>query len=486
MANPDFSLLGLGRPEYIPHPGGILSAMAWSATAGLGDGLPVGRGIAYGSAGTAPARGIFLTKPDSANGALGRLASAIEGKVLFEDGMALLAAEAFCDELETAGSSKSKRTCVAPLNLPLALMQDTRGLTGKTNPANVAKIMDQLGCLGGASVALSMQYCLAMAGGSGLGVPAWLEAASTAMLPEGLKGAIPKPGDGDGYDPGMRRPAWLPAGGTPFHWLARSWEALCSEAWVSSMPRRRWTDWATCVARTGMASGFYYEMTLYSAVVPALATDQPAAEVVAGFHAAAARLLPWDDAKRVSERDVGGAITSLCVRGLACFALLNQLAKEDAFAAVPEPRQFDHDADGLAKWLEAARAAIKASSQDIKPRVLDVLEETNPGGINNLPEVIRYSFLNRGGPAGQDLYGLMKRAGTRYIYVDPGQEWLVVVAGLCSAGPGRVSRLRDLQSSLVQLGIQAPARTLVGQLEAFGLARSTHDADDAVEIQPAF
>jgi hypothetical protein len=70
--------------------------------------------------------------------------------------------------------------------------------------------------------------------------------------------------------------------------------------------------------------------------------------------------------------------------------------------------------------------------------------------------------------------------------VEPGQEWLVTISSLQAAGPGQLSRMTDLASALAAIGINASQRTLVSRLENYGLARSSHDADDALEIMPGF
>lgn len=487
MPKKDFSLLGLDRPEYIPHPGGILSSLAWSRAELGGVCPPPVQFLAYAPTVGAGEEKYIYTKPSKKNGRLDRLAAVLMTGVegADKDG-GVAAAKAFRDEIEVRGSSKSKRSSVVPLNWKMAIMQDPRGLTGKAGPANIPKIFDQLGYLGGAGCSLSDMFCKMLIEHKDAGVPSWLDEASTAMLPNELKSTTLKGSDRGATKIEIRSPAWMQTAPGPFHWLSKSWQAICSPEWIQAMPRRRWADWATCVARTGMAAGFAYEMLLYSTVVPALATDEDPTLVFNRFQSASTRFLPWDNSKRVSERDVGSSLKSLSVKGLACMEVLKELAKSDLSSSVPEPKAYDDDPNGLRTWLATARDALSASRYEIKEKVLVALEQTSPGGLSNLHEMIRSSFLSRGAEDGQDLYALLKPAGTRYSYVDPGQEWLVVVSALSSAGPGRVSRLRDLNASLQQLGIQAAATTIVDQLEAYGLARSTHDADDAVEIQPAF
>jgi hypothetical protein len=94
-------------------------------------------------------------------------------------------------------------------------------------------------------------------------------------------------------------------------------------------------------------------------------------------------------------------------------------------------------------------------------------------------------LLARSSDGEQDLYALLKSA-SRYTWVEPGQEWLVTVSSLQAGGPGQLSRMNDLSSALTSIGIDASQRTLVSRLESYGLARSSHDADDALEIMSGF
>ena len=107
------------------------------------------------------------------------------------------------------------------------------------------------------------------------------------------------------------------------------------------------------------------------------------------------------------------------------------------------------------------------------------------GSAKNTWETMRYSLLDRTKSGADDLYALLRPAG-RYTWVEPGQEWLVTIASLQASGPGELSRLTDLEQALSALGIEVSQQTLVERLEGFGLARSSHDADDALEIMTGF
>lgn len=249
------------------------------------------------------------------------------------------------------------------------------------------------------------------------------------------------------------------------------------------MPRRRWTDWASCVARTGLAAGFMFEMHLYRRLCAALITQEDENDVVRGMIDDSNRLFGWDDLIQKSAADVGPVIRQLADAGSACMKLITELVS-DKDLEVPSFAEFDDDTNGLAAWLRAARAVCKARP-DLEQEVGTALAAKKSGTANNTWETIRYSLLSRSSEGEQDLYALLKSAG-RYTWVEPGQEWLVTISSLQAAGPGQLSRMTDLTAALAAIGIDASQRTLVSRLESYGLARSSHDADDALEIMPGF
>ena len=60
------------------------------------------------------------------------------------------------------------------------------------------------------------------------------------------------------------------------------------------------------------------------------------------------------------------------------------------------------------------------------------------------------------------------------------------MASLAARRPGHFTSLRAIRQQLRLLGISAPREILVNELERAGLARSSHDADDAIVVQPGF
>jgi len=400
--------------------------------------------------------------------------------------------EILLEEAEAPCSAKSKRAAATPLTLDTALLQDIRGITGKDNPANLALILEKMYRLGGGQGSVAGQWVKAVRDASPAGLPTWLKAVFSEIIPPELKPAAkelqvearqPK-----GLD-SARRPLWLAErNGTPYRWFAMTWDRLCSDGWIDAMPRRRWTDWAACVARTALATGYMFEMHLYRRLCAALVTQTDPAQVVAEIFDDAQRMFSWDDLLQKSAADVGPTMNQLAGSGTASMQLIASLIaeseKDKTFPSFPAPAEFDGRADGLEVWLAAARLSC-SKVEGIKDRVTHSLAAPRAGGANNTWEMIRYSLLNRGTDGTSDLYGLLK-AGGRYTWVEPGQEWLVTIGSLCAPAPRENCRLADLQVALRSLGIDASQRTVVARLESYGLALSSHDADDALEILPGF
>jgi hypothetical protein len=226
-----------------------------------------------------------------------------------------------------------------------------------------------------------------------------------------------------------------------------------------------------------------FETHLYRRLCAALITDESPADAVRMMMEDGNRLFSWDDLMQKSAADVGPVIRQLADAGSASMKLINDLVADENSGVLPM-LHFDDEEDGLAKWLGQARKACSAIP-DFGQKVGAALAAKKSGTANNVWETMRYSLLARSSNGEQDLYALLKSA-SRYTWVEPGQEWLVTVSSLQSGGPGQLSRMKDLSAALTAIGIDASQRTLVSRLENYGLARSCHDADDALEIMSGF
>ena len=71
--------------------------------------------------------------------------------------------------------------------------------------------------------------------------------------------------------------------------------------------------------------------------------------------------------------------------------------------------------------------------------------------------------------------------------VQPGKEWLVVLSSLEAEGRDLDTvRLADVTQTFEQLGLIWDFKTLIRELEVLGLALSSSDADNAIEVARAF
>ena len=369
------------------------------------------------------------------------------------------------------------------------LLQDRRGVTGKNNPANIALILEQMYSLGGGSVGVSRNWASAVRCAGPSGLPDWAGKAIAALVPDGFRKAARELELGREISEALnsRQPAWLSSHErTPFHWFAVSWDSLCTDGWIDNMPRRRWADWAACVARTAIATGYLFEMHLTRCMTAALVSTEDPGDTVRIALDGSNRLFGWDDRLGRVAADVGPTMNRLAAVGAECLSILEDLVEPESGAeGIPAPSNFDDEVDGLCEWLVQARKVLARNGVEERIRISQALDAQRGGSANNVWETMRYSLLDRSESGADDLYALLRRAG-RYTWVEPGQEWLVTVGSLQAPGPGELSRLTELESALAAIGIEASHQTLVARLEGFGLARSSHDADDALEIRAGF
>ncbi|MBY6117478.1 hypothetical protein KUW09_24975 [Mameliella alba] len=464
-----------------------MSELAWSVDRKINkrEKKPGFAGYAYGELSSRAKAGFEFTQPQPETEKFEQLCTLLVNsrKARDRDGAAKMVS-ILLEELEAPYSNKALRSAATPLGVETALLQDLRGVTGKKNPANLALNLEKMYALGGGKASVAASWTSAVMSSSGGGLPTWIRDFYAVVAPSALEAVIEtvKQNGPSHAVKDLRQPKWLPRN-TPYKWFASAWTNLCHSGWVDQMPRRRWTDWASCVARTALASGFMFEMHLYRRLCAALIATDDAEDAVRAIIEDSNRLFGWDDLMQKSAADVGPVIRQLADAGSSCMKLISELTLEKG-SAVPTFAEFDDDENGLTAWLRAAREACKDRS-GFEQDVGTALAAKKSGTANNTWETIRYSLLARSSDGEQDLYALLKSAG-RYTWVEPGQEWLVTISSLQAEGPGQLSRMTDLTSALAAIGIDASQRTLVTRLENYGLARSSHDADDALEIMPGF
>lgn len=493
---------GLNRPQYASTPEVFLSSLAWSSV-GVSSGKPridasrkPYQGVVYERVSRAKkgGRDVLETAPYKGDESWQRLVSALGQEFQFdEDSSATRSASVLVGDLIGNVPAQAQSKAIVPLNLVTALMQDVPGMMGVANPPNFAAILERMYQLGGgvgsaASRLLRAYDAMAENDDAGDG---WFDEVTLAMAPSDIKTFIGHRGETclAGGGP-LMIPRWLEKADTPFHWFAGAWDSLTDGSWSRQMPRRRWVDWASCVLRTAMGLGFLFEMNFYYQLVLSLNGSKPEEEEARRLLGLGEPLLTWDGFSSVSSRDIAGHIRKTCERGTACRKLLIETWGGHASHAIPSVERYACDSAGLGLWLREARQWFREERyrEEREQERRQALTSSGVGrASNNVYETVAYTLRDRGIPGiSEDLYSLFKKRGRRYTIIEPGQEWLVVVASLCADDAGGMTRLSDVVSAVESLGIKVGLKTLTRELERTGLARASHDADDAIEVVTAF
>ncbi len=387
------------------------------------------------------------------------------GVISFDDqaGLAAAVANSICGIKSEKGKSQS----ASPMTEGMALLQNMVGLQGARNPPPLASIIEAIFGLGRPS-----------SDSSDTAAELWQSAvrhrveidplcrALDAAVKASLLDSPPDPRDEAVVDPAVGWHGMLP--GTPFSWLNRSWRTLTSEAWVRALPARVWADWASTVLRMGLGMGFLWEAAWY---------ETTARRILAGGERSWASLrsampdpLPWrSESATISVRDVASVLGRRARRGDQIRGHLADWIKKNS-------------ADDLDLELALEKMSLDASFTEQLQRDLGAVPRTT----SNLWEAIRYSLLVReeSGPFA-DHYGFLRSRG-RFLFPDPGTEWIAVIASLCCSSPSSETDLGSVMESLNELGLVPELADVVRLLEQAGLARGSADADQGVVVQSAF
>lgn len=490
----DWDFFRLPRPQYPGAPEVLVSSLSWCMTTSGRPRPIIGgqehAGLIYQRSSQARQgkKALLETSPRRGEAAWMGIEDVLRNEFGLDDAeKASRATEILVEDLVGNVPARALSRAVIPFNANLALMQDSRGMLGVDNPPNFALIFQRMFALGGGEGGASERLAKAfadLANGDD-----WFDKATAAMLPQEIGLAAreilhPGPGAGCERAAGLS-PAWLRKERTPFHWFAGAWESLMDHEWKKVMPRRRWIDWAMCVLRTGLGAGYVYEMNFYYRLMLALESPESPTDAANRILQGGESLFPWDAFASVSSRDVAGRIKTMCERGTACRTLLKDWVEEQQDRC-PSPLAY-LDEDGLVRWIGDVRAWLSKDPDSRKGKLRKAISGAANRAARNVYETITYALLDRGKPGvSEDLYSLLAKRGGRYTVVEPGQEWLVVVASMQARQPGQVTRVAAVLDALEQLGLKTGYKTIVKELERAGLARTSHDADDAIEIVSAF
>jgi len=465
----------LNRPEYVAVPEGFLSALAWSAynasnLPSVSDGRKLG--LKYHKVQeekNAKTVEFHYTEPVGAR--LEQLEAALKsrGFLAFDEHAPL--SQAVLNSIRGVKSDKGKQVPASPLSPSLALLQNNVGIAGKANPPDVAEILEtmfDLGSMGDTQFTLSSTY---------------VQANETRLARDPLlaliDSAINEVVWGNSVEPrreltlrerkGINLQKYL--GDSPFAWFRNTWLKLMSKEWIEVLPARVWVDWATTALRSIYAMGYLWETTWYEAIAREILTDdtdttKPAIERI---RARQGQPLVWRANSAGAEiRELSSRLKLRCSRAVEVRNILMSWIKEHKQADVP---------------LDACMVSMNMDVT-LKDMLAEALNRRGARDTNgNLWEAIRYTLSSRG--VG-DHYGFFRSHGPRYLFAEPGSEWIAVMASLSAESPTSNTDMGSVARQLALLGASPRQTDLLGYLEIAGLARGSADADVGVIVENAF
>lgn len=461
-------LLPFNRPEYFSVPEALLSALAWRAYALVSDQEQVKPvGLMYkAQAKETQYLSLRSTKPEE------NLAETLGGE-LRRGGVSTAASDRLLGDavsfsvtgirIEKTGNQPS-----SPMTPALALMQNPRGVLVKQGPPDFGGIIESLFTVGHS-----------FGGPSTSATELWLRAADQRLELDSLLSSIDSSMMSTVFQDKCRRLDKFPIAEdsvdwcglypeTPYEWFAKSWRALTSKEWVEALPARVWVDWATTVLRLAMGLGFLWEYAWYEALGASIIQDSVPA-TFEDLQGLVRPPLPWQSSRSsTSVRDVGATIKGRIARGERVRKSLKERIK---------------DVDGHQDAIEFLRLAAKSDFR--QSLAAEMADKKESGKL--VWETVKYGLQVResSGPF-TDYYGILKTRGRRYLVIDPGTEWIAVVASLACGTPGTQCNVGDVLRDLTILGMRPELGDLVSLLERAGMARGSADADHAVIVESAF
>jgi len=459
--------LRINRPQYVSVPEGFISSLAWKVfewkpTYTAGD-KPVAMIFrAKGQKGTQHFD-LWETAPEGVE--LERLGNALKDagvgpKPLDSSTLAL----SVLNSVAGIRAEKSTLQAASPLTPAFALLQNMRGIQKTKNPPDLAEILESLYAFGGG----------ARTGGVARG---WFHAANYRCEIDPLLAAM---------DQAVRRTllrdevqtkallenedasSFIQYPSTPFTWFRRSWDLLTSDEWVEALPARVWVDWATAVLRLALGMGFLWEAAWYETLARKLLSEVPFTKT--DVLNEVPQILPWKSSRSsVSVRDVASVLVWRVHKGAGVRKIL------DSWLAA-----------NLSPDLAFAEAVQRMQTDQVLKVELTTALGSQKRNAPNTWEAIKYALQTRdvAGPFA-DYYGLLRSNG-RFLMVNPGTEWVAVVASLACQRPGGTSHVGALMDDLAELGLHPELADVVMLLERAGLARGSADADLGVQIKSAF
>jgi hypothetical protein len=459
--------LALPRPQYVSIPEALIVALA-ARTYSIPESLDEG-GLAVARVfRTIPRRtktlAILRTEPFGSG--LDEFGDALKQGGLVATVQSTVLAKATLNSIAGTKAERGQLQPASPMTPSLALLQNMRGLQGTANPPDLAEILESLDRLG-----FERQE-----GDPGV-AELWALAARRRLDIDPLLGAIDRAVDTQILGGRSSRPLPDTRGArssgrvfekTPFSWFSEHWRRLTSDEWVDALPARVWVDWATTVLRLAVGMGYLWEANWYEALARTVLDDgKPRWESIA---ARMPDVVPWKSAR------IGPA--ALDVAPLLLWRIRHGgQVRRLVLTWLEQHKAWDLDCDDV--------LGMMAADSELKVELTDALGNRRQSSENQW-EAVKYALKTRdeGGPFA-DYYGLLQANG-RYLRVNPGTEWMAVVASLACGSPGKETNLGEVLRSLADLGLRPEIRDLVSLLERAGMARGSADADQGVVVRSAF
>jgi len=482
----------LNRPEYVPNPEAVQSELAWQVYNLLslqpGAANKTNRksvGFVYHQKDKKDPRSVPMkeTRPSSSSQVFSQILS---DKGLIEDENLSEVPGPIINGLESVAALKAKGVPVKPLVRSLAFLQNIRGMQRKPQPANIGKIIGQLYEAGAKEQIQKnkgiIQWYRQLSQPCQDQFFGWLDKVfEDWALKEELVSELPS------HDLDLlgteeyRSPLWLRKKRTPFSWFFRTWDNFCSEDWREALPYQRWADWGACILRTSVSLGFLWEAHFYSELGRWLLEKDGTGGLDATLDGLRPLLYWKPRSDTISTRDQDSYIRGYVYRSLAVRVILDDLLGAEDIKDIDVDMD---DLDEIGKWLKG-----KMGGKVLQELAIAYHDPRNAEGRNaakNLFETIFYT-INCRKEVGHDadFYSLMVTRSRRFKVVEPGREWIVVIASLMGTPKGE-ALLGNLRQDIEEMGIGVDRGILVKELEKAGLTRSAHDADDALRVSSGF
>lgn len=462
-------LLPMNRPQYVSVPEGFISALAWKLfewdrTSANGN-IPLALMYKTVASPSSKYYELVATAPQEKNYAA--FGDALKAFGLGPEKLSSsILGEAVANSVAGIKAEGGKGQAASPISPGFALLQNMRGIQKAGNPPDLAEIMEtlyRLGLSGGVAVTGGVSTRWKTASDRRLQSDQLLSAMDSAAKAELLGHGLRIK---DQAAPDVQGLGWFPK--TPYAWFVRSWDRLTDPVWVDALPARVWVDWATTVLRLAVGLGFLWESAWYEYVGRTIVGKKDA--TWEDLHGGMPDCLPWKSSKGTqSVRDVASVLKWRVNKGTGVRKVLDAWLKSSGNTELSF-------AEGWQKMM---------ADDSLRTDLTEALASREQPGTNNW-EAIKYALQTRdsSGPFA-DYFGMLRQSG-RFLTVEPGTEWIAVVASLACGEPGNETNVGELMTDLREMGLNPELSDVVALLERAGLARGSADADQGVIIRSAF